>query len=132
MRFPREAPSFPCMLGAVLHRLVVLFTAIAFVGGMSLQLMPPKEALASSHAAAPDCPHMAAMQAKTGSAPAMPCKGIDPECVKQMGCLGTANLPLPEPAPPVVLAYHKVAWWLPVSSPSSRSIKPALLPPIGL
>lgn len=121
------------MLGAVLHRLVVLFTVVAFVGGMTLQLMPPKEAFAASRAAVPDCPHMAAMQTKTmGSAPAMPCKGIDPECVKQMGCLGTVSLPLPQPSPPAFFAYHKVAWWLPDSIPNGRSIKPALLPPIGL
>jgi len=119
------------MLAAVLHRLVVLWTVIAFVGGMTLQLMPLKEALAASHAA-PDCPHITAMKAKTGGAPGMPCKGMDPECVKQMGCLGTASLPLPQPAPTAVFAYHKVVWWLPASLPSGRSIKPALLPPIGL
>lgn len=121
------------MLGAALHRLVVLFTAIAFIGGMTLQLMPPREALAASDAAAPDCPYMAAMQGKdVGTAPAMPRKGMDPECVKQMKCLGTANLPLPQLTPPAVFAYSKVTYWLPASFPSGRSIKPALLPPIGL
>ena len=116
----------------LLRRVLVALTIIAFAGGMTLQLLPPKEALTASHTAAPDCSHMAAMQAKTGSAPAMPCKGMDPECVKQMGCLGTASLPLPQPATPIVFAYHKVAWWLPTSSPSGRSIEPALLPPIRL
>jgi hypothetical protein len=120
------------MLLAAFRRLVVLFTVIAFIGGMTLQLMPPKEALAASRAAAPDCPRMAAMHADMGSAPAMPCKGMDPECVKQMGCLGTASLPLPQPSPPAFFVYNKVAWWLPASSPSGRSIKPALSPPIGL
>jgi hypothetical protein len=120
------------MLLAAFRRLVVILTVIAFVGGMTLQLMPPKGAFAASRAAVPDCPHMAAMQADMGSAPATPCKGMDPECVKQMGCLGIASLPLPQPALPVVFAYHKVAWWLAASSPSGRSIKPALSPPIGL
>ena len=113
--------------------MVALFSVIAFVGGMTLQLMPPREALAVSHAAAPDCPHMTAMQAKDmDSAPAMPRKGMDPECVKQMGCLGTASLPLPQPMPAAVFAYSKIAYWLPASFPSGRSIEPALLPPIGL
>ena len=121
------------MLGAVLHRLVVLLTVIAFVGGMTLQLMPPKEAFAASRAAGSDCPHMAAMQAKDmGTAPAMPRKGIDPECVKQMKCLGTAGLPLPQLTASAVFAYSKVAYWLLASFPGGRSIKPALLPPIGL
>jgi hypothetical protein len=120
------------MLLSAIHRLVVLFTVIAFVGGMTLQLMPPKDAFAASRAAVPDCTHMAAMHADMSGAPAMPCKGMDPECVKQMGCLGTASLPLLQPSPPVVFAYRKVIWWLPASVPSGRSIKPALSPPIGL
>ena len=121
------------MLGAVLHRLIVLFTAIAFVGGVTLQLMPPREALAANHAAALDCPHMAAMQARDMStSPVVPRKSMDPECVKQMKCLGTASLPLLQPVPPAVSAYSKVVYWLPASFPSGRSIEPTLLPPIGL
>ena len=45
------------MLRAVLHRLILAVTLIAFVGGMTLQMMPPKIAFAANGPApvAGDC-----------------------------------------------------------------------------
>jgi hypothetical protein len=62
----------------------------------------------------------------------MPCKGLMPDCVKQMGCLGTVGLvarpALPaEPALFDVVGYWRLAWF-----GSSRFVEPELSPPIGL
>jgi hypothetical protein len=117
----------------MLHRLVVVLTASAFIGGMTLQVMPPKAALAADIAPAMgDCAQMAMPPADAAAGHKAPCKGMDPECVKQMGCLGTANLPLHPPSLATVFSYHKVAYWLPAVIFAGRSIKPDLLPPIGL
>lgn len=119
------------MLWTLCHRLVVILSLVAFVGGMTLQLMPPKAAFAAPHGMPMgDCPHMKMAAADDGSA--NPCKGMDPECVKQMGCLGTASLPLRPPSSPVFFAYSRIAYWVPAATIFGRTIKPDLLPPIGL
>ena len=122
------------MLRVVLHRLILTVTLIAFIGGMTLQLMPPKAAFATSaaEAAAGDCANMAIMAADQGAGHDMPCKGMDPECVKQIRCLGTPSLPLRLGDNVVSFAYGKVAYWTPASFLDGRSVKPDLFPPIGL
>jgi hypothetical protein len=122
------------MLRAILHRLVVILTVIAFFDGVTLQLMPPKAAFASSTAAPVehDCAHMAMPPPDAANGHTMPCKGMDPECVKQMGCIGTPALPLRLGGELVPFAHGKVAYWSPTVSRDGRSIKPLLLPPIGL
>ena len=121
------------MLRAVLERLVVALTLVAFVGGMTLQLMPPKAALAAakSMVTASDCQHRA-LSPRTAPSHTMPCNGIDLECIKQMGCLGTPSLPLRLTVGFVPFVYDTVAYWVPAESGNDRSIKPELLPPIGL
>ena len=121
------------MLRAILHRVILAVTLLAFVGGMTLQLMPPKAAFASGTAPmSGDCAHMAMPSPDAGSGHAMPCKGMDPECVKQMGCLGTPSLPLRLGVDVIPFAYGKVVYWTPAVARDGRSIKPDLFPPIGL
>ena|SRR5258707_613576 len=119
---------------AAFHRLILALTIPAFLVGMTLQLLPPKAALAAVGTAAVsgDCPHMAMPPPDAGASHTMPCKGMDPECVKQMGCLGTPSLPLRFSASFVPFAYGKVAYWSPSISRDGRSIEPDLFPPIGL
>jgi hypothetical protein len=121
------------MLRAALHRLILAVTLIAFTGGMTLQLMPPKAAFAASETApvTGDCANMA-MPPPDASHGNTPCKGIDSECVKQLRCLGTPSLPLRLGDNFVHFAYGKVAYWTPASFLDSRSVKPDLFPPIGL
>jgi hypothetical protein len=122
------------MFWALLHRLIVAVTILAFVGGMTLQLMPPKAvfAAATTTATERDCQHMAVPSPQADSSHTMPCKGMDPECIKQMGCLGTPSLPLQLTADFVPFVYDAVAYWMLAESSDGRSIKPELLPPIGL
>ncbi len=122
------------MLWADLYRLILAVTLLAFVGGMTLQLMPPKAAFAASGTApvSGDCSHMTMPQPDVDSGHSMPCKGMEPECVKQMGCLGTPSLPLRLGADSVRFAYGKVAYWAPALFRDGWSIKPDLFPPITL
>ena len=121
------------MLRVALHRLILTVTLIAFTGGMTLQLMPPKAAFAVSEPApvTGDCADMAMTPADANHWNT-PCKGIDSECVKQLRCLGTPSLPLRPGDHFVHFAYGKVAYWTLASFLDSRSIKPDLFPPIGL
>ena len=133
MRFPAHPRSVNRMLRAVFHRLVVALTLFAFVGGMTLQLMPPRDALAAGvMSSAGDCSHMT-MPPDDGSRRESPSQGTDlPECIKLMGCLGTPSLPLRVGADIVPFAYGKVVYWTPAVDRDGRSIKPDLSPPIGL
>ena len=121
------------MVLAMLRRLLIAITIFAFVGGMTLQAMPPS--IASDKSAplsiAKDCARMA-LPHDMGRSHAVPCKGVDPECVKQNGCLGTASLPLRPPGPPILFTYGRVAYWAPPAIFAGRSVKPDLYPPIGL
>jgi hypothetical protein len=119
------------MLWAILHRLILAMTLLAFVGGMTLQLMPPKAAFAATVTApmSGDCSHMAMPPADAGTGHGMPCKGMDPECVKQMGCLGTLSLPLRLGANFARFTYRTVVYWAPATFRDGRSIKPDLFPP---
>lgn len=122
------------MLRVAIHRLILAVTLIAFTGGMTLQLMPLKAAFAAS-AAAPvgvDCADMAMAAADPGAGHAKPCKGIDSECVKQLRCLGTPNLPLRLGDNFVHFSYGRVAYWTLATFRDGRSVKPDLFPPIGL
>lgn len=122
------------MLRTLLHRLILAVTLLAFVGGMTLQLMPPKMAFAATGPApvAGDCAQMAMPPHDAGISHALPCKGMDPECVKQMHCLGTPSLPLRVAGDFARLAYGKVVYWAPATFRDGRSIKPDLSPPISL
>src|SRR4051794_38752347 len=98
------------MLPVTLHRLILAVTLSGCTGGMPLQLIPPKAAFAASAAApvAGDCAGMAMTAANHGNGHDMPCKGMDPECVKQMRCVGTPSLPLRLGDNFVHFAYGKV------------------------
>ena len=122
------------MLRVALHRLILTVTLIAFMGGMTLQLMPPKAAFAASEPApvSDDCSQMAMPPPDAESGHTLPCKGIDPECVKQLHCLGTPSLPLRPGDAFTHFTYGKVVYWTPASFRGGRSIKPDLLPPISL
>lgn len=122
------------MLRVALHRLIIALTLLAFVGGMTLQLMPPQAAFAASQPAPVpgDCADMMTPPPPDASHGNAPCKGIDSECVKQLRCLGTPSLPIRPGENFVRFAYGKVDYWTPASFRDGRSIKPDLFPPIGL
>ena len=121
------------MLWATFHRLIVALTLLAFVGGMTLQLMPPKAALAARMSSTmEDCAHMAMLPDDGGSGQKTPRRGMDPECIKQMGCLGTPSLPLRQGSGFVPILYTVVTYWTAALLRDGRSIEPDLFPPIGL
>jgi hypothetical protein len=121
------------MMLAVLRRLIVVLSVLAFAAGMTIQAIPSARALGLSGAAGnpkadPECPRMAMEQ----PAPApLPCKGIVLDCVKQMGCLGTPALPDRSGVLGVPIAYAIVSYWSPSPSLTGQDVEPDLFPPIA-
>ena len=121
---------------AALNRLIVALTIFAFIGGMSIQAIPPAQALGLSTAegsakADPECSRMAMEHHSQGMPIPLPCKGIMLDCVKQMGCLGTPALLDRADAVSVPVAYSMVAYWSPGPVLSGRDVEPDLFPPMA-
>lgn len=119
----------------ILRRVIVLLSVLAFLSGMTVQVIPSAEALGFTKAdgivkAGPECPRMAMQHPDRGVPKPLPCKGIMPDCVKQMGCLGSPNLPERPAALYRPVSYRIVAYWAPFPMLSSRDVEPDFFPPI--
>ena len=115
---------------AILRRVLVLVTIVAFAGGMTVQATPSAAALGLSGSSAADtgCRHMAHHPGKQNP---MPTRGTDADCIKQMGCLGTPSLPVRQGEPALSVSYTRITYSLPSTPRIGGAVKPELLPPIG-
>ena len=116
---------------AILRRVLVLVTIVAFAGGMTVQATPSAAALGLSSSSEADtgCHHMATHH--PGKQSPMPTRGTDTDCVKQMGCLGTPSLPIRQGEPAIPVSYTRITYPLPSTLRVGGSVEPELLPPIG-
>jgi hypothetical protein len=124
------------MMSGILRRLVVALSLLAFMSGMTVQVMPSAQALGLNVAeraakADPECPRMATEHHSEPVPVPLPCKGIMLDCVKQMGCLGTPAQPDRSDAVSVPVTYSLVTYWAPCPALSGRDVEPDLFPPIA-
>ncbi len=117
------------------NRLITILTAFAFILAMSVQVVPSAEALgltAAAKAADADehCPRMAAEHPDRGMPQLMPCKGIMPDCVKQMGCIGSPSVPSRSVEMQRWVSYTNVTYWSLAEQRTGLSVEPDLSPPI--
>src|SRR5438105_13026978 len=98
---------------AILRRVLVLVTIVAFAAGMTVQATPSAATLGFSSSSKADtgCPHMATHH--PGKQRSMPTRGTDVDCIKQMGCLGTPNLPIRQAEPATPVSYTRITYSLP-------------------
>ena len=119
------------MLVAMLRRFVVVVTALAFLGGATVQAMPlsnPAGVPASPQttAAMDDCPYMAMHESDKPA----PCKTTS-DCIKQMGCIGSPNLPERIGVVAAPVEYGVIAYCPTAAAHQGRSIEPEPYPPIA-
>src|SRR5437868_11778809 len=109
---------------AILRRVLVLVTIVAFAGGMTVQTTPSAAALGLSGSSAADtgCPHMATHYPEKQNP--MPTRGAD--CIKQMGCLGTPSLPIRQGEPAIPVSYTRITYSLPSTLRVGGSVEPEL------
>ena len=113
---------------------MAVLTIFGFIVGMSVQASPSAEALGLTEAERPaiPCPHMAAERPHNPAPPRQtPCKGMMLDCVKQMGCIGSPNLPSRCGELQTPVSYVWVAYSSPAQALPGLSIKPDLFPPIA-
>jgi hypothetical protein len=121
------------MIDAFRHMLVALIV-ITFFGG-AVQATPTLQSAdaagASAMAVDMPCDHMASMQGvmKDANGRNIPCTGLTPECVKQMGCITIPAVAERFASNVVSVSYTRVVYWSPASDAVGLSRKPDLLPP---
>jgi hypothetical protein len=113
----------------LLRQILTLLIVTAYIGATMLQAAPGYAATVETrHAAMGGMMH----DHQNPGDDKMPCKGMLPGCISDLGCIFLVSLPAPH------LAFVGVTAWLSVSydnaSPGlhGRTIKPALGPPIPL
>ncbi len=62
-------------------------------------------------------------------APMAPCKGLTPECIKQMGCVASVALPVRIADSDTVFAFSHVVYWSAWSEMTGVAREPEPLPP---
>jgi hypothetical protein len=119
----------------MLHRVLVAVTVLAFLGGTTVQAMPradPQDVAEQAMQVGMPCEYMATMAAASKTAGGhMPCKGITPDCIKQMGCIGFPTLPSTDGLSTQV-AYTTLRYRLMQHRLTGLALKPALFPPIAI
>ena len=110
----------------LLRQIVTLLIVTAYIGATTPQVVP-------SYAAAADMNHAAMsgmMHDQDNPGDKMPCKGMLPGCVTDVGCIFLVSLPAPGLTFVTVTAWSSVSYDNESQGLRGRSIKPALGPPI--
>jgi hypothetical protein len=112
-----------------LRQLLTLLIATAYLGATVLQVAPVYAANADMSSSSS---MNGMMHEQDGQDDKMPCKGMLPGCVTDLGCIFLVSLPTPNVALFTVTAWSSVIYTGSSELLRGRSIKPALGPPISL
>jgi hypothetical protein len=124
MRFGRGS-ILGSMLVKPFSRVLALLLAAAYIGATMLVIAPSGNDMSS---AAID----GMMHEQDGQGDRMPCKGMVPGCVTDLGCIFLISLAAPDLTLVTVTAWSSVAYPGLNRALRGRTIKPALGPPISL
>jgi len=114
-----------CLLGmaTVLKRLLTVCLALAFLVGVTAQLMP-------SSMAEPQMTASAQMGGGGCDGPKPPCTGHMPNCLDHGGCISVSVLPTSPATIAVPVEWTSLDYDLPPQPLAGISVKPELSPPI--
>jgi hypothetical protein len=112
----------------LLRRILALLIVTAYVGATVFQVVPV-------FAAGTDVSRSSMngmMHEHDGPGEKMPCKGMLPNCVTDLGCIFLVSVPTPELNLFTVTTWSSVIYHNASEAFRGRTIKPALGPPISL
>lgn len=109
-------------MATVLERLLRLGLALAFLVGLTAQLMPPS-------IAEPE-PMFSADMAGGCAGPQPPCTGHLPNCLDHGGCIIVSALPASPTSIAVPVEWTSLDYDFPPQALAGISVKPELSPPI--
>ncbi len=111
------------------RRLLAVLVVFAIIGGPSVQLAQPAVYASPMTMADMPCDGMASMADAGHGTPMAPCKGLTPDCIKQMGCVVDVAVPVRLAATDAVFASSPVAYWSALSLMAGVGRRPEPLPP---
>jgi hypothetical protein len=120
--------TFSLMPRLARHLLAVLLV-FAFIGGPTVHLAQPALYSAPTTMADMPCDGMASMADAGQGTPMAPCKGLTPDCIKQMGCVADVGLPARLATAGDPVTFSKVAYWTTGSVMAGVVRQPEPLPP---
>jgi hypothetical protein len=112
----------------LLRRIFALLIVTAYVGATVLQVAPTYAANADMSPSSMN----AMMHEHDSPGDKMPCKGMLPGCVTDLGCIFLVSLPAPDLTLVDMTAWSSVIYDNASEGLPGRTIKPALGPPISL
>jgi len=112
----------------LLRRILTLLIVTAYVGATMLPVAPTYAANAAINSSSMN----GMMHEQDGPGDKMPCKGMLPGCVTDLGCIFLVSVPSPDLTLVTMTAWSSVIYTGSSESLRGRSIKPALGPPISL
>jgi hypothetical protein len=112
----------------LLRRILALLIVTAYVGATVCQVAPTYAANANMSSSSMN----GMMHEQDDHGDEMPCKGMLPGCVTDLGCIFLVSLPAPNVALFSVTAWSSVFYAGSSRLLRGRSIQPALGPPISL
>ena len=110
----------------LLRRILALLIVTAYVGATVFQVAPAHAANANMSSSSIN----GMMHEQDGQGDKMPCKGMLPGCVTDLGCIFLVSLPAPNVTLFTVTAWSSVIYDKASDALPGRTIKPALGPPI--
>jgi hypothetical protein len=120
---PYSLTAYVCSaMVAVLKRLLTVCLALAFLVGVTAQLMP--SSMAETQLA------MSAEMPGGCDGPQAPCTGHLPNCVDHLGCVTVSALPASPTSIAVAFEWTALSYDLVPESLAGISVKPELTPPI--
>jgi hypothetical protein len=112
----------------LLRRILTLLIVTAYMSATMFQVAPTYATNADMSSAAMS----GMMHEHNGRGEKMPCKGMLPNCVTDIGCIFLMSLPAPDLTLVALTAWSSVIYNNTSEGLRGRTIKPALGPPISL
>ena len=112
-----------------LHQFLLVLIAFALIGGTSSQLARSAEYVAPIVMTGMPCDVMMPLAGRQDHKPIPPCKGMTPDCIKQMGCISDAALPARTMGLDVAKTFSEVDYWSAWHTLADFVREPEPLPP---
>ena len=113
----------------VLRQLLFVLIAFAMVGGTTTQLARSAQYTAPMTMAGMPCDMMMPAAGADHGKPMAPCKGMTPDCIKQMGCVTDVALPARLMSHEFAARFTTVDYWSALSQLAALDRTPEPLPP---